>query len=269
MDSTLTVSQFPSTGQKKQSEWHEQWSLLQDDELFLFQDWIAPLQIEDFKDQTVLEGGCGGGQHTSFVAPLAKRVVAADLNTVDIAKKRNAPFPHVEFVEADIAQADFGEKFDVVFSVGVIHHTDSPDATFHNLAEHVKPGGKMAVWVYAAEGNFLVASLVEPLRKRFLTQMSRPALLRLSKAICLAMYLPIFSLYLLPLKFLPYYAYFQNFRKLSFYRNTLNIFDKLNAPQVQFITRERIENWFRRANVRLDSLTHYKGVSWSGVGIKQ
>ena len=71
-----------SPNQVKQSEWHEQWSMLQDDELFLFQDWISPLTLEDFKGKEILEGGCGGGQHTSFVAPHAARIVATDLNTV-------------------------------------------------------------------------------------------------------------------------------------------------------------------------------------------
>lgn len=42
--------------QEKQSEWLEQWSILQDNELFLFNDWIRPLTLDDFKGKDLLEG---------------------------------------------------------------------------------------------------------------------------------------------------------------------------------------------------------------------
>lgn len=259
----------PATKQVKQSEWSEQWKMLRDDELFLFQDWIEPNRLEDFKDKTVLECGCGGGQHTSFVAPLAQSVVSVDLNTTDIAKERNKEFNNITFIEDDIANMNLGKQFDIVFSIGVVHHTDSPDKTVENMKRHVKPGGRMIVWVYSQEGNELVAEIVEPVRKRFLTKMPRPSLLTLSNIITALMYVPIYTVYLLPLKFLPFYEYFQNFRKLSFYRNALNVFDKLNAPQVDFISKERISAWFNPDDFADISITPYKGVSWRGTGIKK
>ena len=255
--------------QDKQAEWLEQWTLLQDDELFLFKDWILPNTLEDFRDKEVLECGCGGGQHTSFVAPYAKSITAVDLNTTDIAKKRNKDSGNIEFVEADIAKMDLKRKFDIVFSIGVIHHTDNPDATVENMKRHLKEGGKMIVWVYSEEGNSLVKYGVEPMRKLFLKQMSRKNLLFLSKIITGIIYLPVYSIYLLPLKFLPFYDYFGNFRKMSFYRNTLNVFDKLNAPQVDFINRERIGKWFDKSEFDEVSINPYKNVSWSGSGVKK
>jgi SAM-dependent methyltransferase len=254
--------------QAKQGEWHEQWSMLQDDESFLFQEWIHPLSIEDFRGKTVLECGCGGGQHTSFVAPLARHITAVDLNTSDIARRRNDGAENIDFVEDDIAKMKLDRDFDMVFSIGVVHHTDSPDATFDNLYLHTKPGGKTIVWVYSKEGNWLVDNVVEPIRKRFLVRMSRKRLLTLSKLITAIMYLPIYTVYLLPLKVLPFYEYFGNFRKLSFYRNCLNVFDKLNAPQVDFISRHRMEAWFSKDRYTDVCISAYKGVSWRGSGTK-
>jgi hypothetical protein len=76
------------------------------------------------------------------------------------------------------------------------------------------------------------------------------------------MYLPIYTVYTLPLRLLPYYSYFENFRKLSFNRNTLNVFDKLNAPQVEFISRDRVARWFPSSEFTDIYIGHYKGVSW-------
>jgi SAM-dependent methyltransferase len=255
--------------QQKQSEWHEQWTLWKDQELFLFNDWIHPNTLDDFKNRDVLEAGCGGGQHTAFVAPYAKSIVAVDLNTTDIGRERTRSFQNVNFIEADIATMNLERQFDVVFSIGVIHHTDHPDATVENLKRHVKPGGKLIIWVYAYEGNFWVRTWVEPIRKRFLGRMSRSRLMAISKLITLGMYLPIYTLSRLPLRFLPFYDYFGNFVKLSFYRNALNVFDKLNAPQVEFIKRERMETWFHDGQFEAVHVSAYKGVSWRGSGRKK
>jgi SAM-dependent methyltransferase len=255
--------------QKKQSEWHEQWSMLQDDELFLFKDWISPVTLEDMKGKEVLECGCGGGQHTSYVAPYASHHTAVDLNTTDIAKERNKEFNNISFVEADIATMDLKKKFDFVFSIGVVHHTDDPDKTFRNMMNHTKPGGKTIVWVYSKEGNSMVEYGVEPIRKVFLRHLSRKALLGLSRFTTLLLYPVVYTIYLLPLSFLPYYEYFGNFRKLTFYRNTLNVFDKLNAPQVDFISYQRIKSWFPETEYTDIHISSYKGVSWRGSAIKK
>ncbi|PIQ91060.1 MAG: hypothetical protein COV71_01265, partial [Candidatus Omnitrophica bacterium CG11_big_fil_rev_8_21_14_0_20_41_12] len=102
--------------QLKQSEWHKQWGLFRDEELFLFQDWIYPNKLEDFQGKDVLDAGCGGGQHTLFIAPYAKNITAVDLNTIDIAAQRNKYFKNINFFEDDIALMDLGKKFDIVFS---------------------------------------------------------------------------------------------------------------------------------------------------------
>lgn len=255
--------------QLKQKEWYEQWEMLKDDELFLFQDWIAPARLEDLKEKEILECGCGGGQHTAMMAAYAKKVTAVDLNTVEIAKKRNARFSNVEFVEADIASMDLGRQFDVVISIGVVHHTDDPDKTIQNLTRHVKPGGKLIVWVYAKEGNFLMRTAVEPVRKIFLKNLSRKTLLGVSNVVTAVLYPIVHTVYRLPCAFLPYYEYFRNFRKLSFERNALNVFDKLNAPQTDFISRERIQGWFPEILFESVHISDYKKVSWRGSGVKK
>ncbi|MDO8680055.1 MAG: class I SAM-dependent methyltransferase [Acidobacteriota bacterium] len=159
--------------QIQQREWRDQWALFEDEERFLFEEWIAPRTLEDFRGRTVLECGCGGGQHTGFVAAVAAQVTAVDLNSIDVARARNAGRTNIRYLESDLAALDLAERFDVVFCIGVIHHTDDPDRTFDAIYRHCKPGGLVIVWTYSAEGNAPVRFIVEPLRAVFLSRLPR------------------------------------------------------------------------------------------------
>lgn len=262
----------PAPAARKTPEWRQQWAMFQDHERFLFEEWIAPVTLEDLRGKDVLEAGCGGGQHTAMVAPIAASVTAVDLNTAELARERNRRFTNVSFLEGDIAAMDLGRQFDVVYCIGVIHHTDDPDRTFANLYRHCKPGGRVIVWTYSAEGNSLVRYGVEPLRKLLLRHLPRLALADLSRLITAALYPPVYTVYRIErLSFLPYFEYFRNFRRLSFERNLLNVFDKLNAPQTRFTTRATCSEWFSAARFVPESISirPYAGVSYSLTGIKR
>ena len=249
--------------QEQQKDWFDQWKIFDRNEvLFLFEGWIFPQKLEDLQGKDVLEAGCGGGPHTELVAQFARHITAVDLNTAALARQRLEGTVNVDCVEDDIATMDLKRSFDIVFSVGVVHHTDDPDKTVQNLKRHVKPGGKLILWVYAKEGNWLVEHVVEPLRKLFLKNLSRKTVLNISAVSTALVYIPAFTVYFLPLRFLPYFQYFTNWRKLPFNRNLLNVFDKLNAPQVAFISKQRVESWFKDNNFKITHLSHYVGVSW-------
>lgn len=255
--------------QEKQAEWAWQWEHVQDHERWLFLDWIHPNRLEDFAGKDVLDCGCGGGQHITFSAPYAATVTGVDLNAIDVARERTSGLSNVSLEDADLATMDLGRQFDIVYCIGVIHHTDNPDATFANLARHCKSGGRLIVWCYSREGNFLNRTLVEGAKSLLIHALPRPVVFGLGRALTVLVYVPVYTVYLLPLRFLPYYDYFINWRKMSFARNFLNVFDKLNAPHTDFIARQRIAGWFSDREFRDVHLSPYAGVSWRGSGTKR
>ncbi|MFH1973392.1 MAG: class I SAM-dependent methyltransferase [Patescibacteria group bacterium] len=254
--------------QEKHGEWAWQWANFPDVDEWLFSDWIAPVTLEDFRGKRVLDAGCGGGQYLSLVAPYAREAIGVDLNTAHIAAERNRIHPNVRTVEGDIALASFPEPFDLVYCIGVIHHTDDPDATFRNLAAQTAQGGRTVVWAYSHEGNFLNRTLVEGMKRLFVLRLPKGVVRAIAYVLATLMYLPICTLYLLPLAWLPYFEYFRNWRKLTYRMNVLNVFDKLNAPQTHFIKRDRIERWFVENGYRDIRILPYRGVSWHGDGVK-
>src|SRR5215472_11706085 len=123
--------------QQKQREWLIQWKQFDDDSLFLFEDWIYPNSLESFRGKDVLDAGCGGGQHINFIAPYARSVTGVDLNTAEIAREKTEGNANVAILEGDIAEIALDKTYDIVLSIGVIHHTDNPDKTVENLKKLV------------------------------------------------------------------------------------------------------------------------------------
>lgn len=253
------------------NNWHFQWDHFLkkdkfiDNDRFLFSEWIYPNKIEDFRGKSFLDCGCGMGLHLSFISDVISRGVGVDLNTEDVAK-RFLNDPKIKFLSGDIAKVDLKDSFDVVCCIGVLHHTDDPAVSFRNIKRFVKPGGRLIIWVYSREGNFMNRAFLEGFKTLLVRFLPRRIVAALAWTMTALLYAPVYSLYMLPLRFLPFHEYFKNFRALTFTMNYLNVFDKLNAPQTHFIRREEVEEWFDPESFRDIHISPYVGVSWRASG---
>lgn len=253
--------------QEKQKNWKEQWEEFYDDSLFLFTEWIHPQTVDFFRNKDVVDCGCGGGQHINFIAPYANSMLGIDLNTVEVARK-NIRHKNVRFLEGDLATIKLDRTYDVTYCIGVLQHTVNPDRTFSNIKTFAKPGGRVIIWCYSKEGNYLNWTVLEPIKRAILLKLPMKIKMLVGWFLTLAMYFPIYTIYLLPLKFLPYFYYFKNWRLLSFKRNWLNVLDKINAPLTNFITKDQVYNWFNEKDFQDIYIDNYNGISWRASGTK-
>jgi SAM-dependent methyltransferase len=109
--------------------------------------------LDGSRGKGILDAGCGSGFSAAllFGTHLNRmKYIGVDISdAVDVAKERFGEMGiKGDFYQADIATIQPEEKFDIVFSEGVIHHTSRPFETFRNLVFSLKDGGIIMFYVY-------------------------------------------------------------------------------------------------------------------------
>ncbi len=105
----------------------------------------------------ILIAGCGTGQEAIAVAQrfANSKVLAVDLSLNSLShairKARELGIGNIEFGQADLLElGSIGRQFDIVESVGVLHHTEDTFASWRGLLPLVRPRGLMRIGLFSA-----------------------------------------------------------------------------------------------------------------------
>lgn len=124
----------------------------------------------------VLDAGCGAGMSAlEYFGPALDRIryIGADISTaVDVARARfTERGASGAFVQADLTKLPLRPgTLDVVFSEGVLHHTDSTAGAIAALAPLLRTDGRFMFYVYRRKGP--VREFVDDLIRDKLQQMT-------------------------------------------------------------------------------------------------
>lgn len=112
------------------------------------------LTREELAGRVVLDAGCGMGRYLRTAADSeARLVVGMDLSlAVEAARELTADLSRVSLLRGDLLRLPFAKgSVDLIYSIGVLDHTPDPRAAFLGLALLLRPGGRIAIWIYAKE----------------------------------------------------------------------------------------------------------------------
>lgn len=237
-----------------------------------FLDWIHPLKPEDFENKLVLDLGSGLGAFAGFAALYnARRVVGLEIShAVDAAAYLLDSHPNLDFIQGNILKPPLKrEVFDLVYSIGVLHHLEKPREGFKSAVTLVKPQGQLFIWVYGRENNGLVVYIVDPLRKLLCKLPVNFVRKVIAYPLAGIMYGLIQSLYTSKhFRWLPYYDYFQWLRPYGFPYMHGMITDQLIPPRTHYHSESELKTWLRGAKLEIQSITPRNSISWRVLGEK-
>ena len=119
-----------------------------------------PFPLVELAGKIVLDVGCGMGRFAEIVLKYGGTVVGIDLSyAVDAAWTNMGQHPKANFVQANIFSLPFASaSFDLIYSLGVLHHTPDPRAAFDCLPRLLKPNGTLMTTFYAGYNKAYVAA---------------------------------------------------------------------------------------------------------------
>lgn len=269
--------QSPDTGTA--AAFASSWNNLPDGSVYTadqIEEWFSPITNNEIADKTVLELGCGNGSLLSYLTRWRPQYLeGVDLGDSVLSCARNmnqTGFQSFRVTRADMIQFQ-SDGFDVVYSIGVLHHLKNPKWGFEAVLRNTRAGGRFHCWVYAREGNSLVINLVEPIRKIasrlpwWITKYALAAPLAVpfflyAKSIAKSdsfSWLPLFE-----------YSKWISKRGFDFFRHVA--FDQLVTPQTTYLSKETIDTWLRDSGEIDDGSTYLicrNGNSWKFGGKKK
>ena len=129
-------------------------------------------KITEVDKPEILIAGCGTGQHSIGTAARFKssKVLAIDLSLSSLAyakrKSEELAVGNIEYMQADILNlGQLNKQFDIIESVGVLHHMDNPMAGWKVLTDCLKPGGLMRIGLYSELARKHIVKIREEIRK--------------------------------------------------------------------------------------------------------
>ena len=235
----------------------------------LFNDIFHPLlSASDVAGTRVAEIGAGTGRFVNVLATAgAARIVALEPSAAYrvLQDTTRAHRERITYLNATGEYLPASADLDYVFIIGVLHHIPEPAPVVAASLRALRPGGKLAVWLYGREGNSLYLLLV-----RTLWMVTRRLPHRLLEGFVAALY-PFFRCYMMACRWLPLplAAYMRRVMvPLTPAKRRVVVYDQLNPAYAKYYTRQEAHDALAQHGFTDIRLHHRHGYSWTVVGTR-
>jgi SAM-dependent methyltransferase len=229
-----------------------------------FKRWTKLIPQEEWKNKSYLDVGCGMGRNSYWpILYGAQKGVGIDIDKRSLEATNNnlGHFKNFETRELSAYDIDYVEQFDIVFSIGVIHHLQDPKLALRNMTRAAKAGGKILIWVYGQENVRWINTVFDPLRKAIFSK------LPISVTHFLSLF-PTAFLWLFLRIGLGKFEYFDLLRKFSFWHLRSIVFDQMLPQIANYWTYDEVLSLMKSSgliNIQIESVND---MSWCAVGTK-
>lgn len=237
---------------------------------------ILPSQVN--QDSLVLDVGCGTGRWSKYLSNKVKWIEAVDpSNAVFTAARLLSENDNVRVSQASADDLPFeDETFDLVMSVGVLHHIPDTQRALSDITNKVKKNGFVYIYLYYALENrgylFKIIFKITNLMRSFISKLPSFTKKLICEIIAFSIYLPLVGISFVLKKICKNSNIWEKV-PLSFYTGTSlkvirnDALDRFGTPLEQRFSKEQIINMM--TNVGLTDIVISKNMPyWHAIGKK-
>jgi len=244
-------------------EW-DRYSEIRGDYETQFRGWTVHLAPEDWHGRNFLDVGCGTGRNSYWpmtYGAAGGKAIDVDDASLAVARRNLARFPSVSVEKKSAYDIGEHDSYDIVFSIGVIHHLQHPERALAEMARAARPGGRVLIWVYGYENNEWIVRCFDPLRRALFSRLPIGLVHHLSLypsvALWLALRLGVGRI-----------GYFDLLRRLAFPHLRSIVFDQMLPKIAHYWPRATVEALLCNAGLNDVKLAWVNEMSWSAVGTR-
>ena len=236
-----------------------------DEQELQFQGWTNLLGPSDvWNGVKFMDVGCGAGRNSYWAMKYgAAEGLAIDVDdrSLNAAKEKLAEYPSMGVKYLSAYDIDEHDQYDIVFSIGVIHHLSDPELAVRRMTQATRPGGKVLIWVYGKENLGGYVLLLDPLRKYLFSRMPLPILHTIA-------WVPAVMLWGGLKIGLGRLGYLKLLRKFPLVHLHHIVFDQMLPQIANYWTREEAENMLKQANLEDVQSQSVNDISWTVTGVR-
>jgi SAM-dependent methyltransferase len=228
---------------------------------------LLPLKALD--GARVAEIGSGTGRIVRMLLLAgAKEVIAIEPSAAFEVLKRNlaGDTDRVTFLNQAGHEIPAGLDLDFILSIGVIHHIPDPAPVIEAARRALRPGGRLIVWLYGAEGSGLIVRCIRALRG-VTTRLPHAMVAAIAQLLTIA--LDAYIVGCRHLRFLPLRDYVLNVvGRFPRSKRYLVVYDQLRPAYAKYYSEQEARSLLQSGGFEDVRLFFRHGYSWTVIGTR-
>jgi SAM-dependent methyltransferase/putative flippase GtrA len=229
-----------------------------------FRRWTEPIPPGEWRGRRFLDAGCGIGRNAFWAmcwGATGGSAIDLDERTLARARETLARLPAVEVKRQSIYDISDRDTFDIVFSIGVVHHLENPELAVAKLVQAAKPGGIVLVWLYGRENNGWIVGFFDPLRRALLSRLPLGVVHSLSWLLTAVLWCSLRA-------GMSRLEYFRLLRTFEFRHLRAIVFDHMIPRIAHYYSHDEARDLLESAGLRDVTLAWTNRISWAVAGRK-